>query len=72
MSPTAVALAVLGAIVATYLLWRFTRRKPLPSHLQEAACPSCGWKGIVSRYAGRCPACNADVGEQRARRRPGG
>lgn len=71
MNPFYAGLGALLVLVVAIVLWRRLLHRPLPSHLQEAACPSCGWKGVVSRYAGCCPACNAKIGEQRARRRPG-
>jgi hypothetical protein len=69
MSVSTEVLGLLGAIVIAAALWRLLRPEPRPSHLQQAVCPTCGWKGTVSRFAGRCPACNAAIGEQRARRR---
>lgn len=71
MNASNTVLAVVGAILVAAVLWRLLRRKPRAAHLQAAACPSCGWKGTVSRYAGRCPSCNAAIGELRAKRRPG-
>lgn len=33
-------------------------------HKQVVKCEICGWKGQVSRYAGRCPKCNATLGDR--------
>lgn len=70
MDVLAVASTAFAALVVAALLVRLLRRRRLPPHLQQATCPACGWEGTVSRYAGRCPACNAPVGERRARRGP--
>jgi hypothetical protein len=56
------ALAVLA--VAVRLLFRPKENR----HIQAVTCETCGWRGQVSRYAGRCPGCNTPLGEQRAKR----
>lgn len=38
-------------------------------HFQIVDCVSCGWRGEVSRYAGRCPQCNQPLGERKAQHR---
>ena len=55
-----VALTVVAALA---LLWQLTRRKKPKAWIQEAVCSVCGWRGQTSRYAGRCPRCNAPIGD---------
>ena len=62
-----VAAALLGLVVLV-LLWKLTHRKKPKSWLQVTSCPNCGWTGQVSRYAGRCPKCNAQIGDQKGKR----
>jgi hypothetical protein len=58
------ALAALAAlVVAARLLFRRKEDR----HTQVVTCPACGWRGQVSRYAGRCPGCSKPLGEQRAK-----
>jgi len=61
--------AIAAALVTILALRRLLRRRRRPVHRQEATCGSCGWRGAVSRYAGRCPACNAPMGDRGARPR---
>lgn len=68
MSPTTLLVSALIFAVVLALLWKLTRRKEEKPWIQAASCPACGWQGRTSRYAGRCPKCNAPVGEQRAKR----
>ena len=59
-----------GALVlfVLVLVWKFSHRRKTQSWMEVAVCTSCGWNGQTSRYAGRCPRCNAAIGEQRATR----
>lgn len=58
----------LAGALLLLVLWKLLRRpKPKP-HIQTALCPSCGWQGQVSRYAGRCPRCSTPLGDQKAKR----
>ncbi|MBI4700508.1 MAG: hypothetical protein HY744_04970 [Deltaproteobacteria bacterium] len=63
-------LAVAGIVVAGYVLSAlgrlFSGRKQ-DAHVQAARCSACGWQGRVSRLAGRCPRCNAPLGDRAAR-----
>ena len=68
MEPEIVLVAALSAFAVAVLLWKLLKREKQKPWIEQAACTSCGWKGQVSRYAGRCPGCNAPLGEQRARR----
>ena len=62
-----------GLVVGLFILVRILRglfRNTSSSPLfQLAACPDCGWRGQVSRYAGRCPQCNRPLGEQKSQHR---
>lgn len=61
-----------GAIVALFfvisILRKFFGRKESSPHVQTARCNNCGWKGQVSRYAGKCPKCGQPLGPQMAKR----
>jgi len=67
------AVIVVGAIVVlaifTRMLRKFLRKKNSNKLFQSVSCYVCGWRGPVSRYAGRCPQCNEPLGDQKARRR---
>lgn len=67
--PLAVAAALVGLIALAVLVRFFRREKPKP-WIQESSCPDCGWRGQTSRYAGRCPRCNARIGDQRGSASP--
>lgn len=54
----------LGALVFLGFVARIFRRSKTPDQVQTVRCP-CGWQGRVSRLAGRCPKCNAPLGERR-------
>ena len=55
-------------IGARLVIW-IVKRKDGNQHFQSVTCGGCGWRGQVSRYAGRCPQCNQPLGEQKAQRR---
>ena len=57
-------LAIGGLIIIGFLA-RLLRRGRAPAQVQLAQC-RCGWRGQVSRFAGRCPKCNAPLGDRRA------
>jgi hypothetical protein len=56
---------IAAAVVLLLLLVILRPRKPSPN-FEKVSC-GCGWSGEVSRYAGKCPKCNASLGEQRGR-----
>jgi hypothetical protein len=56
---------VAGVLVVAGLLLGFLRPKKERPDYQSVEC-GCGWKGQVSRYAGRCPKCNEKLGQQLA------
>jgi predicted Zn-ribbon and HTH transcriptional regulator len=60
---------VAGVVLLVWIIRRTVRRKPPSPLFEPAVCPDCGWRGQVSRYAGRCPQCNRPLGEQKAQRR---
>jgi hypothetical protein len=63
----------LAAAAAVLLLAGFIRRllagRPKSTYAEAVVCTGCGWKGRVSKYAGRCPRCNQPLGQQKARRK---
>lgn len=61
--PAAALLGLLGVV----LLWLLLRRKKTKPWIQTATCAACGWRGQVSRYAGRCPSCNAPLGDRQGK-----
>ena len=63
----AVAAALL-VIFALVVLWKLFHRSKPKAWIQSTVCPNCGWSGQTSRYAGRCPKCNAPIGDQRVKR----
>lgn len=70
MFPNALLLAGVGVallILARIVVWLF-KKKPSDRLFEPADCSGCGWRGKVSRYAGRCPQCNQPLGEQKAKR----
>ncbi len=56
---TTVSVLVLAMVIRAFL-----GRKKEDRHMQVVRCAACGWKGRVSRYAGRCPKCNQSLGDQ--------
>jgi predicted Zn-ribbon and HTH transcriptional regulator len=61
-----------GGLIALWIIVLIVKRlfaKPEDDrHLEKVRCNGCGWTGQVSRYAGRCPQCNLQLGEQMARK----
>ena len=57
----------LAALVALVAAARMLFRRKEDRHIQVVTCRDCGWRGRVSRYAGRCPGCNKPLGEQKAK-----
>ncbi|MFZ2633997.1 MAG: hypothetical protein WA081_15480 [Desulfosalsimonadaceae bacterium] len=59
-----------GGLAALFFVWslakKFFKKKGPRNHQQMVNCTACGWHGIVSRYAGICPKCNASIGSQKA------
>jgi len=55
---------IVGALIVLGLLARLLRRSKPPAQVQTVRC-RCGWQGQVSRLAGRCPKCNAPLGDRR-------
>jgi predicted Zn-ribbon and HTH transcriptional regulator len=60
--------AVLGVIMLR-MIFRLFRRSGSNPNIESVVCSGCGWRGSVSRYAGRCPRCNEFLGEQKSQRR---
>lgn len=60
-----------GGVILLVVFWRILKRllrsdRP-PIYAQIAQCETCGWQGQVSKHAGRCPKCNAPLGDQKAK-----
>jgi hypothetical protein len=53
-------------LVAVTILRKLLGGPRQSQHQQSATCPKCGWKGVVSRYAGKCPKCNGPLGDKLA------
>lgn len=62
------AAVVIGILYLRPVLKRILRKKQTPVYAQDVRCSQCGWQGQVSRHAGRCPRCNAPIGEQKAKK----
>lgn len=60
-----VAGAVVGLVLLIVLLKAVFKKDKASDHHQSVAC-RCGWRGQVSKYAGRCPKCNQLLGERKA------
>jgi hypothetical protein len=57
---------VVGILIVFVILKQIFGGKKESRHIQAVECTGCGWQGRVSRYAGRCPMCNAPLGDQKA------
>jgi hypothetical protein len=62
----AAGIAFAFLVLLQFILSAF-RKAENRRHVQKTSCPSCGWKGKVSIYAGRCPQCNEPLGDRKAR-----
>ena len=62
------AAVVIGIFVVFSVLRRILRKKKMPVYAQPVWCSECGWQGQASKHAGRCPKCNAPVGDQKAQK----
>jgi len=58
---------VIGVVILLKMIQKLFSSDKVDRHHQMVKCRSCGWKGQVSRHAGRCPKCNKPLGEQKAR-----
>ncbi len=60
-----------GVIVALLMLVsvvkKFFKKEKVSGHIQIVRCKNCGWRGQVSKHAGRCPGCNEPLGDQLAK-----
>jgi predicted Zn-ribbon and HTH transcriptional regulator len=58
-----------GVVIAAFIIFavvkKFFKKKAPSEYTQLVECRGCGWQGRVSRLAGRCPACNTPLGDQR-------
>ena len=54
-----------GVLIALFIVMKLFSGKKEEKHSQKTECDLCGWSGTVSRYAGRCPKCNAPLGDRR-------
>lgn len=54
-------LMAVGAVGVVLLILNVTigRSGQKESHLRQATCSSCGWRGNVSQHTRKCPKCNA-------------
>jgi len=64
---TAVGIGV-GILILFSIIKKIFRKNDVNPYMQFAVCKDCGWKGQVSRHAGRCPGCNQPLGDFRASR----
>jgi hypothetical protein len=60
----------IGIFVLLSLLKKVFRKEKIHPYMQLALCSNCGWKGQVSRHAGRCPGCNQPLGDRTLSRVP--
>lgn len=58
-----VASVAIGPFILIKIVLGIFRKKPGDQLFQPVECFNCGWRGRVSRYAGRCPQCNQPLGE---------
>jgi len=63
-----IAGAAVGLVIVIGLVRRLFRTTAASPLFQPVRCRDCGWRGQVSRYAGRCPQCNQPLGEQKGKR----
>ena len=55
---------VIGLLILVALLKKIFSKSKSDAYAQQVRCDKCGWKGKVSKYAGRCPRCNNPLGDQ--------
>jgi hypothetical protein len=60
-----VAGAIVALVVLVVLIRAILKKDKTSEHHQSVAC-QCGWRGKVSKFAGRCPKCNQPLGERKA------
>jgi predicted Zn-ribbon and HTH transcriptional regulator len=57
-----ITIAVIVLLIAGIALQSLRKEKPVGEDLlREANCPSCGWKGRLSKYQRKCPGCNGEL-----------
>jgi predicted Zn-ribbon and HTH transcriptional regulator len=54
----------IGVLILLSILKKILRKNKVNPYMQFAVCKNCGWKGQVSRHAGRCPGCNQPLGDR--------
>jgi hypothetical protein len=59
---TAIGIGI-GILILFSILKKIFRKNTVNPYMQFAICKDCGWKGQVSRHAGRCPGCNQPLGD---------
>ena len=59
-----VAGVVVGLLILVALLKKIFSKPKSDVYAQQVLCDQCGWRGKVSKYAGRCPRCNNPLGDQ--------
>lgn len=55
----AIVVGVIVVIVLGILRRLLGGQKEESSHNIKASCKACGWRGSVSKFARKCPKCNA-------------
>jgi hypothetical protein len=68
---TMLEIIIAGGVIFVLLyllsaLKKIFKKDKSSAHAQSVEC-FCGWKGQVSKHAGRCPKCNTPLGDQRAK-----
>ena len=54
----------IGILILFSILKKIFRKEKTDPYMQFATCNDCGWRGQVSRHAGRCPGCNQPLGDR--------
>lgn len=60
-----IAGVIIGLLILMSVLKRIFSKSKSDVYAQTAHCSRCGWRGKVSKYAGRCPQCNNPLGDRR-------
>ena len=55
---------VIGLLILVALLKRMFSKSKSNVYAQQVRCDKCGWRGKVSKLAGRCPQCNNPLGDR--------